>query len=471
MKVAFIQRDAYEKIGVHQLAACLKGKDVEYDVFIEELEKDFYGHIKAYRPDFVLYSLYIGEEDFMLNSFAKLKNIVPDMKTVVGGPFTLVFPEVVKNKAVDFLIRGDGEHSLPLFLRLYQDGHNVKEVPGMCFVDEDGGLFMNEKIQLTSDIAALPAPDRDMYYKYESLRRKDTKMFIASRGCPYSCTYCYNSGLKKFFNTPYWRLRSPEDVIHEIEYVRDEYGLRWVHFQDGTFNANATWLKSFLIEYKKRVLPPFLCNCRVEKINEEVISLMKQAGCDRITFGIQSGNDEIRRKLAGRPMSNRQIEDAFELCHEYGIRVGADIIFGWPGESVNQAMDTIHLCRKIKADSYHSNVLICYPGLAITRKAVECGYLNRVPTLGEVEGLNPNKSLIGQENIRYLINMDKLFYYMIKLPGLERFFKMLLWLPPNRFFLMLKDLHLLKRSLKYDSNGIMSCFRIIRGYIGSRWKV
>jgi len=297
------------------------------------------------------------------------------------------------------------------------------------------------------------------------LRNKDTKSFIASRGCPYNCTYCYNAELKKFYKESYWRLRDQEAVFKEIQYVKNKYGLKWVHFEDGTFNSNIEWSKSFLVEYKKRGLPPFLCNCRVENITEELVSLMKDAGCDRITFGIQSGNQHIRESVSGRHMSDKQIEDAFALCKKHNIRVGADIIFGWPGETMEQATDTINLCRKLKADTYHSNVLIPYPGLLITKRAIKEGFLQHEPTFKEIRELDSNKSLIKQRNIKSLINMDKLFNYFVQFPFMERFLRLLLYLPPNGFFKLLKNLHLLRRSLKYESNNTLSSFKIIINYM------
>lgn len=467
MKIAFIQNGAYEKLGVHQLSGCLKNadKNLIIDIFIQELEPNFYDKIVEFKPDFVLYSLFIGEESFMLEAFSKIKELLPETKAIVGGPFTLVFPEVVQKKQVDFIIRGDGEYSLPLFFKLYEAKKSLKEVPGICFTQKDGILFKNDNIRLTSDLKNIPDPDRDLYYKYEYLKNKETKSFIASRGCPYNCTYCYNAELKKFYTESYWRLREPEAVFREIEYVKNKYGLKWVHFEDGTFNSNVEWLKSFLAEYKKRSLPPFLCNCRVENINEESVSLMKNAGCERITFGIQSGNQYIREDISGRHMSDKQIEDAFKLCKKHNIRVGADIIFGWPGETMQQAMDTINMCRKIKPDTCHSNVLIPYPGLWITKRAIKEGFLEHEPTFKEIRNLDSNKSLIKQNNIKLLINMDKLFNYFIQFPFMEKFLKLLLHLPPNKFLKFLKNLHLLKRSLKYDAKGILSSIGIIKDYI------
>ena len=467
MKIAFIQKGTYEKIGVHQISGCLKNanKDFIIDIFIEELEPDFYDKIAAFKPDFVLYSLFIGEESFVLEAFSKIKEFLPQVKTIIGGPFTLVFPEIAKRDEVDFVIRGDGEYSLPLFFKLYEDKKSLHEVPGIYFIQEDGTLFKNDNIRLTSDLKNIPDPDRDLYYKYESLRNQDTKGFIASRGCPYNCTYCYNAELKKFYTESYWRLRDQEAVLREIEYVKNKYGLKWVHFHDGTFNSSIEWLKSFLVEYKKRGLPHFLCNCRVENINEESVSLMKQAGCERITFGIQSGNRYIREDISGRHMPDKQIEDAFALCKKYNIRVGADIIFGWPGETMEQAMDTINMCRKIKPDTCHSNVLIPYPGLWITKRAIKEGFLEHEPTFKEIRELDSNKSLIKQKNIKLLINMDKLFNYFIQFPFMEKFLKLLLHLPPNKFFKLLKNLHLLKRSLKYDLTGFFSFLKLIKKYV------
>jgi len=468
MKIAFIQRDAYEKIGVQQLSGCLKNIDVECDIFIKNLEPHFYDRIITFQPDYILYSLFIGEESFMLESFSRLKQYLPKSKTVVGGPFTLIFPEIIKNTQVDFVLRGDGEYSLPLFLQLCNNGESLKNVPGISYREDNGTVFINNNIKLTSDLKILPDPDRDLYYKYRDLADNDTKNFIISRGCAYSCTFCYNTELKKYYDEIYWRMRDTESVFREIEYVKNTYGLKWVHFQDGTFNAHKKWLKPFLEEYKNRKLPPFLCNCRIENIDEEFISLMKESGCDRITFGIQSGNLSIRKNIAGRQMSNEQIEAAFQLCHKYKIRVGADIIFGWPGETIDHAMDTIRLCRKLKASTYHSNVLIPYPGLSLTRDSVTNGYLDHEPTLNEISNLNKNASLIRQDNINWLINVDKLFYYLINYPLFEKFILFIVKLPPNKLFNLLKNIHLLLRSLKYCKS--TSKYRMVSNYVVNSWK-
>ncbi len=466
-KVAFVQKEGYEKISVHYLAGACKKAGIDYQLFIYDLEENFWAELGKYDPTYVVYSLFIEEEKWAFECLKRVKELLPQAKTLVGGCFTLLFPEICQQREVDFVFRGDGEYTLPAFIRKMEAGESVESIDGICYVDEDGREYRNDSLNLV-DLKGLPGPDRDLYYKYAPLRNQSRKIFIASRGCPYRCTYCFNAELAGFFPTKYWRLRDAGEVLAEIAYVRDNYGLQWVHFQDGTFNADKKWLTSFLKAYIDADLPQFLCNARPETIDEEIVSLLKKAGCNRITLGIQSGNPRIRQEVAGRRSTNEQIIKACRLCKKYGIRVGVDVIFGWPGETLEEGLDTIRLCRMVDTETYSSNVLVFYPGLRVTKYAYENNYIEKIPTLAEINSLDFNKSLLIGNQINMLVNMDKLFYYMIKFPVLEKYLLQLLKLPPNKIFLLMKNLHLLVRSLKYDNTP--SKFRIIMNYIISNWQ-
>lgn len=463
-RVAFIQKSAYEKISTHYLAGALKTNAIDCDVFVDDLEDNFYDAVAGYHPDFIVFSLFIGEESFAFHALGELKKRLPGVTTLVGGPFTLIFPDIYKRDEIDYVFRGDGEFTLPEFILKKTASQDVSTVNGICYavpghrpvVNIDNGLV---------DIQHIPRPDRRLYYKYPRLAENPTKMVIASRGCPYKCTYCYNVELSKCFSSSYWRLRNIDDIIDEIRQLQKNTRVKWIYFPDGTFTASRKWLMSFLNKYKENDLPGFICNARVENIDEEIVQLLKSAGCDRVTFGIQSGNEYVRKHLSGRNMSNRQIVRACRLCKKYGIRVGADIIFGWPGETRQQAMDTIRLCRTIDVETYSSNVLIFYPGLRITEFAAEKGAIKSIPTLEAIQNLTPNQSLLVQSNKNMLINMDKLFYYLIKFPKYEKLLLFLLRFPPNRLYFLLKNMHILIRSFKYDEHRPKAS--IIKEYIKS----
>jgi len=462
MKVAFLQKHSIEKLSYHYLAGALRYCKIRYQIFIENLENNFLDQIKVYRPEYIVYSLCIGEEIHAFRILSSVKKILPEVVTLVGGPFAMTFPEIYLKDEIDFLFQGDGEIVLPEFIKCHSARKNINHIEGVYHKSWKNISEKNKVLPLT-DLQKIQMPDRDLYYKYSYLKNQPKKDFIASRGCPYKCTFCYNSTFSSFYkNRSYWRLRDIHSVIDEISYVDNKYGMKWVHFQDATFNVNKKWLKQFLIAYKNSNLKQFLCNLRPENVDEEIVSLLKEAGCNRITIGLQSGNQQIK-KLAGRDTDELTILSAVNLFKKYRIRFGIDIIFGWPGETLSQAMDTIKFCRKIETNNIHSNVLIMWPGLPITQYAYENKYINKLPTIADAHMLHPNTSLLDSSQKNFLINMDKLFYYFIRFPKLEKLLLILLKLPPNRFFLLIKNLHLLLRSLKYDDSN--SKFVLIAKYL------
>lgn len=467
MRLAFIQERSFEQVDIHYLAGSLRDNNIEYQLFIKNLEKDFYGELIRYNPSYIFYSMSTDEQAPAIELFGRIKELLPGAKTLLGGSLALLYSGICRTGGIDYVFRGGEEFSLPKFIKTMEAEKSVKDIAGICFIDEKGQEYRNDNFEL-GEINNFPKPDRDLYYKYDRLRNDPTKRFTATRGCLYRCKYCQRAALSKYFQSRDYQYRDNRDVIEEIRYVHGKYGLKWVHFMDGTFNANKKWCRLFLEDYARAGMPHFLCNARTENVEEEFVQLLKKAGCERITFGIQSGDPGIRQKLAGRPTTDNQIIEACRLCKKYGIRTGVDIIFGWPGETLKEAMNTIRLCRKLDVEFYSSNILTFFPGLEITDYAFENGFISKIPALEDLSRLNPNRSLLVGRQKKILINMDKFSYYMIKFPAVEKVFLFLLRLPPNRLFFVLKNMPLLFRGLKY--NGTSSKFKAVRDYITTSWK-
>ncbi|MFC1991147.1 B12-binding domain-containing radical SAM protein [Chloroflexota bacterium] len=470
-RVAFIQNDVYEKMGVMSISSTLKKHGHTCDVFCFDGESNFYKSLFDFKPDIIAYSLHIGEQEFALEVLSKVKEIDNKILTLIGGPYVLVFPEIINEDCVDLMCVGDGEYVCLEILKRLEQKEDFNGIDGLWFKDNKQ-IHNSPRISYVSDITQLPGLDRDLYpEKYPAIRNQSTKPFILSRGCPYQCSYCYTRYINQCYKVAkagsHFRMDSPEKVISEIRYVREKYGMDWVRFHDGTINANLKYINKFLKMYADNKLPGFVAYARADKINEEFVSLLKKAGCDKLVFGIQTGNENIRRKLAHREMSDEQIIDACNLLKKYKIRIGVDIMFGWPGETVNEAYETIELCRKINPADVNSNVLIPYPKTEIADYCIENHYVNDI-TIKDIESLrNSNHSLIKQKNIHRLINLDKLAFYTVKFPLLRPLVRILIHLPPNKLFIVYKSIPPILRYFKYDIKSLRERYRFFIKYIKS----
>ena len=160
----------------------------------------------------------------------------------------------------------------------------------------DGQIHENE-IRRVREPDSLPFPDRDIYYdKYPALKNAGTKPVWVVRGCPYECSYCFNHRLKEMTvgKGKYLRYGSVERTIEEIKFVKEKYGMKWASLMGDTVNADKKWFLRLLESYKKEIDVPFLVNVRVENLDEESVRKMSEAGCDRVVFAIESGDEKLR---------------------------------------------------------------------------------------------------------------------------------------------------------------------------------
>jgi len=226
----------------------------------------------------------------------------------------------------------------------------------------DGSIERGE-LRPLMDLDTLPFPDREVY-DYPNLhheRRGEATMMV-SRGCPYACTYCCNEALRMVYRglgKPV-RFRSVPLVIAELRQVLEHYPFvqRFV-FDDDILPLRRDWFREFAAAYRREIGRPFACNLRPNLADEEIVTLLREAGCEEVRFGIESGNDEIRNSLLNRQLSREEIARAIDLCHRAGMKVFAFNIVGFPGETVAQMLDTVKLNAAVRADV--TRVTIFYP--------------------------------------------------------------------------------------------------------------
>jgi len=392
MKIVFVHFGR-ENLGIEYLSAVLKkrGYQVElvydcglfsrednvfYSPFLERIfkKKDIVRKVIAEKPDIVAFSVYTTTYKWACETSIEIKKCIP-VPIVFGGIHPTLVPEkVISLPFVDYVIVGEGEYSFLSLVCAVSENSDLEEV-GNLYYKKNGKIIQNPLASPIRDLDNLPFPDKDLFADY--IRYKDDYMIMASRGCPYSCSYCCESYLNKIYKNKYFRRRSANSVIEELEYMKKRYSFKEVMFFDSILFNDKKWLKELLDIYRRKINIPFRCTGHVNYFDYETAKLLKYAGCYCIDFGIQSFNNNIRRNILNRNEENEQIKKVFKLCDSFKLRYDVDLMFGLPQAT---AQDYLLAFDFMKESKYFNRIkcyyLVYYPKLGILEKAKEFGVVD-----------------------------------------------------------------------------------------------
>jgi len=374
MKVLFVYPDINVKggalsyhFGIGSLSAVLKKAGHEtalqylygsYDI------KALLEKVKQFEPGILAITAVSFQYKYIKKMLAEIKNIHGSkIFTICGGPHISLAPlELEKTLGLDAICIGEGEYPLLELANKLQSGEDITNIENI-WVKKDGKIYQNPNRPLISDIDSLPFGDRGLFNYREIVNSDyDRAIFMCSRGCPYSCTYCCNSGLRGLQEGKYVRFRSIENVLAEIKEVISNYNVKYIYLNDDVFTENREYVSNFCSRYKEEIGYPFELNTRVEHLTPEMLQSLKDAGCYRVAMGIEQGDEKFRREILNRRMSNEKIEAAFELTKKAGIRTKSFNIVGFPFETYDIHMETVKINRKVQPSSLVVYVFEPYPG-------------------------------------------------------------------------------------------------------------
>lgn len=438
MKIAFVQKIPYEIIGVQYLSAIAKKNGHKTDVFIADIDGSaFVRNVADYHPDLIAFSLMSSDYGWFDRVLAEIKKDHPGVPVVAGGPHPTFFPEMIEENDLQTVFLGESEDSFTEYLQKAQNQQSLNNIPGTWHKDKSGLIHRNLISPLNARLDSLPIPDFELYFsKYPILGQKILKTFIASRGCCFACSFCYNDRYHKLYRGqgPYVRHLPPSKIIEWIDRVRSKYPMEIVEFQDDAFTQNKPWLKDFLHLYKTRVDLPFKCLVRADMVDDEVARLLKKAGALVVVFGIETGNQEIRNTILNKNINNEQIYKCAKILRKHGLKFGTSNMFGLPTESLDKAFQTVQLNIDIRTDYPWAAVFMPFPNTKITQFAQAKKLLRADYDFKNLPSSFFSTSPLKLENKHAFENLHKVFYFTVRYPWTFPFMKKIIHLKWPFFF-------------------------------------
>lgn len=389
MKLTFIYPDiiggpnysGYFYTGIAYLSAVLKkaGHTVSLIHITQPIQEEkLVWIVKESKPDMIAFSATTNMFGYVKIWSQWIKEEM-DIPTLCGGIHPTLNPEeVISYKYIDIICVGEGEGALIELCDAMEGGSGFFDINNLWVKDKER-LYRNSCRPLIGDLDVLPFPDRFIYnYPDLSHEREGRAVIMASRGCPYNCAYCCNHALKHTYKElgHYLRFRSVDNVIAEIKDVIANFPfIKAIIFDDDILPIKKKWFYEFAERYAKEVALPFTCNIHPALIKEDIVRMLKDAGCIELYVGIESGNEYIRNKVLSRNISNENIMQALSFCKKEDLRIYTYNMVGLPGEGIKEMLDTVKINVKY-SDINQVSIFYPYQGTKLYEVCKEQGLLS-----------------------------------------------------------------------------------------------
>jgi radical SAM superfamily enzyme YgiQ (UPF0313 family) len=322
-----------------------------------------------------------------IDALNQIKDKFPKIRLVAVGTVTKVLTkEIIDKGGVDFLVSGEYPFYSDTVIRLIQALENertwsMNEIPGLTYRKNYGGNTLIEENQGQPSQARESLDDLDLSVYREFPMKKYVLRFLDSRGralnyfpilsgrgCPFSCIYCpYPVGFGKKVST-----KSALNVVNEMEFLNKEFGIRAFVFRDQVFTANKQRVEEICRLILDRGLDVnWLVETRLDRISRSLLRQMKTAGCSRVHYGVETGDQNLLRRVGKPGVSTKTVKDVFSDTSAEGIYAAAHVILGLPGENKETLFHTYRLLSEIHADSVSWNLVTPYPGTRLFEMAKE----------------------------------------------------------------------------------------------------
>lgn len=419
MKVLFFYIDTQTSsgyttgLGIALISGYLKRHGVDTELIYYKTKDDFkysINKIIANTPDIIgFYSTSINWRTVDMLS-REIRKKFPDIFQIYGGIHATLIPEVLKEiESLDAICVGYGEKPMLELSKRMEHKNNTLDISGL-WIRQNGttNIVKNPPYFPDNNFDEFLTFDHNIFLE-ELLRfqkfdfRSYSLDVIFNRVCPFDCSFCCNSELKKIYAnrniTP-----SPAASIEALKVSIQNTNMKFVTIHDDILTLNKKWFREFIERYANEISLPFICNLRANSFDEEDVKLLKRANIFAAWIGIESGNDYIRNEIMNKKLASTQIFRAIELLHRYNIRVRTQNIIGVPYETPECFIDTIKINAAYwPVDAHTLSFFYPYPKTELYELSAREGLIKK--------GYDLEERIYPALNLPYFPEKKMLFYF------------------------------------------------------------
>jgi anaerobic magnesium-protoporphyrin IX monomethyl ester cyclase len=357
-------------LGIAYIAAVLEENGIDVEIIdaaaLEMTWETLETEIKRISPGLVAITALTPTIDKAMQTAELAKKTCPQATVVMGGYHpTFNYQEMLERDYVDIVVMGEGEYTMLELVETLDEGGDLKNVRGIAYKD-----VVTPPRPIIEDLDELPFPARHLlpmdHYKILNMKLHTATM-ISGRGCPMQCSFCASAAL----HGNKLRMRSPMNVVDEMEHLINDHDSGMIAFMDDTFTLKPSRVEEICDEIKRRDIDVYWgCTARADTLSEKLLRKLSDSGCITMFLGVESA-DQQQLDRVNKQLTIEKIRQAFKLSRENDIRTIASVVLGMPGDTKESIERTIKFVRELNPSYALFSLATPYPGTRFYQEAVQ----------------------------------------------------------------------------------------------------
>lgn len=407
MKITFFY-SSIASLGIEYLSANLKKHGFETELVFSPLsmpvkgpkaqffffsEEEWAKKIIATNPDIIAFSSLTDWHPRNIALADIIKKLSPKIPIVFGGLHVSSVPEkVICEPSVDYICIGEGEEPLVELASAIKDNQPTDNIANI-WSKKNKTIIKNDIRPLLQNLDERPFPDKDLFYGKPPAMFTSEYSIFSERGCPYNCSFCYNSLFKKMYGPGHRRPREINKVIEELQIAKEQYNIKKTIFLDDTFNYNHARMSNLLTQYKEKINIPYMCQLLAKYVSPDTVNVLQETGCRAIAMGLQTVDNHLRQNILHCPGSRKEIKEAIRLIKKTKMFLIVTVMHKIPFQTDTELKKTSIFLKQNPPDDIFLFGLRYYPKTAIT----DLAHKNKILSDKDIETI---------ENCRQHIPLD-----------------------------------------------------------------